>query len=99
MRQIAFGRLESLRIENGELVLNPWPKTIRDVKFGTEDRSAPLTVPAEFELKRQVIELFEYVRAVDGGEILTLEIRHGLPFSMEIELAEAPPTVAGGGRG
>jgi hypothetical protein len=27
------------------------------------------------------------VRDVDDGEIRELEVRHGLPFSMEIELA------------
>jgi hypothetical protein len=30
-------------------------------------------------------EFFEYVRAVDAGEIRCLELRHGLPFFMEIE--------------
>jgi hypothetical protein len=96
MQQIGFGSFESVRIENGELVLDPWPTTIRGVKFGSEDRSASLT-PAEFHLKRQVVELFEYVREVDTGEIRRLEIRHGLPFSMEVELAGARLAVAEGG--
>jgi hypothetical protein len=26
------------------------------------------------------------VRSVDAGEIRTLEVKHGLPFSMEIEM-------------
>jgi hypothetical protein len=39
----------------------------------------------DFELKTQMAEFFEYVRAVDAGEIRCLELRHGLPFSMEIE--------------
>jgi hypothetical protein len=43
-----------------------------------------------------VIELFEYVREVDAGEIRTLEIRHGLPFSMEVE---NQPRAGGGDRG
>lgn len=98
MQQIGFGSFESVRIENGELVLDPWPTTIRGVKFGSEDRSASLMPPAEFELKRQVIELLEYVRAVDAGEIRCLEVRHGLPFSMEVELAGARIAGAEGGR-
>ena len=97
MQQIGFGSFESVRIENGELVLDPWPTTIRGVKFGSEDRSVPLTPTAEFELKRQVVELLEYVRAVDAGEIRCLEVRHGLPFSMEVELAGARTTVTEGG--
>jgi len=39
----------------------------------------------EFELKRQVAELFDYVRTIEAGEIRCLEVRHGLPFSMEVE--------------
>ena len=85
MKQLSFGRFEFLRIDDGELVLDPWPTTIRGVKFASEDPSASRTPPAEFELKRQVIELLEYVRAVDAGEIRCLEFRHGLPFSMEVE--------------
>jgi hypothetical protein len=85
MQKLAFGRYEFLRIDSGQLVLEPWPATIQGVKFGSHD-AASITVPkGEFLLKPQVIELFEYVRAVDAGEIRRLEVRHGLPFSMEIE--------------
>jgi hypothetical protein len=98
MQQLSFGRLEYLRIDNGELVLDPWPTTMRGVKFGSEDPATSRTPPDEFQLKRQVIELFEYVRAVDAGEIRCLEVRHGLPFSMEVELAGARTTAVEGGR-
>jgi hypothetical protein len=33
-----------------------------------------------------VAEFFAYVRDVDAGEIRELEVRHGIPFAMEIEL-------------
>ena len=49
------------------------------------------------ELRQQIAEFFAYVREVDAGEIRTLEIRHGLPFSMEVELAGA--RTEGGARG
>ncbi len=87
MSDLGFGRFEYLRIERGELVLNPWPAVVRDVKFGSQDPCALKARPAEFELKPQVAEFFEYVRSVDDGEIRTLEVKHGLPFSMEIEMA------------
>lgn len=90
MQQLGFGRFEGLRIGNGELVLDPWPTTVRGVKFGSEGAPASRTPPDEFELKRQVVELFEYVREVDAGEIRCLEVRHGLPFSMEIEHRRDP---------
>ena len=87
MSALGFGRFEFLRIERGEIVLNPSPTAVRDVKFGSQDPSLSRNLPTEFALKPQVAELFEYVRAVDIGEIRTLEVKHGLPFSMEVEMA------------
>ncbi len=87
MTRLGFGRFEFLRIDRGELVLNPWPPAVRDVKFGCQDPGAAKTVPSEFELKPQVAELFAYVRTVHSGEIRSLEVKSGLPFSMEIETA------------
>lgn len=85
MHDVGFGRFESLRIERGELVLDPWPRTVRGVKFDSVDTAAHKPPPVDFELKTQVAEFFEYVRSVDAGEIRCLELRHGIPFSMEIE--------------
>ena len=85
MSRMGFGRFKYLRIDGGELVLDPWPTSVRDVKFGSVDPGAAKEPSADFELKAQVAELFAYVRSVDAGEIRILEVKHGLPFSMEIE--------------
>ena len=90
MSGLHFGRFEYLRIEHGEIVLDPWPTAVRDVKFGSHDPGAAKTPAGEFDLKPQIAEFFEYVRAVDAGEIHTLEVKSGLPFSMEIEMAGRP---------
>jgi hypothetical protein len=86
MQQLGFGRFECLQIRDGELVFNPEPVTVRDIKFGS-----PVTIgkqsSAACELRPQIAEFFAYVRDVAAGEIRELEVRHGLPFSMEIELA------------
>jgi len=95
MRQLGYGRFEFLRIAGGELVLDPWPTMVTNVKFGTAHFAGPKERPAEFELKKQVAEFFAYVRAVDAGEIRTLEVHNGLPFSMEID---GRPEAAGGYR-
>ena len=85
MQQLFFGRFERLQIRNGELLLEPWPTTVREFKFGS-DHARPVEPRAEeFELKRQVREFIQLVRSVESGEIRRLEIRHGLPFSMELE--------------
>jgi len=96
MRRLQFGRVESLRITRGALVLDPWPTMVQSVKFATGESTDQQPVADEFELKRQVIELFEYVRAVEAGEIHCLEVRHGLPFCMEIQHR---PAEDGGNRG
>jgi hypothetical protein len=85
MQRLGFGRFEYLQIRSGELVLDPWPVMVRDVKFAA---GQPTGKPAEpnSDLRPQVAEFFAYVREVESGEIRELEVRHGLPFSMEIEL-------------
>ena len=72
---------------------------MRHVKFGTPTTIGK-TSGGTSELRQQIAEFFSYVREVDAGEIRTLEIRHGLPFSMEVQLAGARRTAAEGtGRG
>ena len=80
MSSLGFGRFEYLRIERGELVFDPWPGVVRDVKFGSLDPGAARAVPAYFELKPQVAELFEYIRDVDAGEIRC----HGSRFRLSL---------------
>ena len=90
MQDLGFGRFESIQIRAGELMLVPWPTTIRGVKFSSGDAPAPRTLPDEFQLKRQVVEFLEYVRAVDEGGIRCLEVRYGLPWTMEVEHRPEP---------
>ena len=94
MRELGYGRFESLEIHHGEFVLDPWPTTVRSVKFGHPTTSQPGAGPDAFELKNQIAELFAHVRSVHAGVIRVLEVRGGLPFCMEI--ADEPGH--GGGR-
>jgi hypothetical protein len=97
MQQLGFGRFEYLQIRHGELVLNPGPVAVRDVKFGTPANTGKPSA-ATSELRPQIAEFFAYVREVDAGEIREVEVRHGLPFSMEIELAGSKIGAPQGGR-
>jgi len=83
MQSVGFGRFESVQIQHGELVLNPYPLCVRDIKFGVDSPCA-FPLAAEFELKNQVAEFLAHVRAIDMGEIRCLTVRHGLPFAMEL---------------
>jgi hypothetical protein len=86
MTELGFGSYECVQIVNGNVLLDPWPTTVRGVKFGADTTVIAETLPDDFQLKRQVVEFIEYVRAVDRGEIRCLTVRHGLPFSMEVIL-------------
>lgn len=84
MRRLGHGRFESLRIQRGELVLEPPPTAVRSVKFGNPTPNRPEHPSSAFDLKQEVAQLFEAVRGVDHGEIRVLEVRGGLPLCMEI---------------
>jgi hypothetical protein len=84
MQRLGHGHFESLRIQGGELVLEPSPTAIRSVKFGKPTPNRPEQPSNAFDLKHEVAQLFEVVRGIDDGEIRVLEIRGGLPFCMEI---------------
>jgi hypothetical protein len=84
LQRLGHGRLQGLAIRHGELVLDPWPTTIRDVKFGAR-ANQPEPKADDFLLKQQLVEFFEYVRSVESGVIRVLEVKNGLPFSMSIE--------------
>ena len=85
MQQLGFGRFDFVPIARGELVLNPWPTTVRNVKFGASNLASPKEGPPEFELKKQVAEFFQHIRSIETGEIRTVAVHNGLPFTMEIE--------------
>ena len=82
--EMGFGRFEGIQIRRGSLVLTPFPTAIRTLKFGSVSREGMDCAPNS-NLKKQSEEFLELIRGIDKGVIRRLEIRHGLPFSMEIE--------------
>jgi hypothetical protein len=95
LRDIGFGHLESIKIRHGAIVFDPWPTVVRVLKFGAAERRPP-SESADLGWHKSVAELFEYIRGVDDGEIRRLDVRHGLPFSMEVErISRGMPDVKG----
>lgn len=85
MQQINFGRIEDLQVRAGEPFFDPAPRVIQKLKIGGENGARPEADSEDFCLKHQVIELLEAISRLHDGEVLTVEVRHGLPFSAEIE--------------
>jgi len=85
MQRINFGRIEGLGVRGGEPVFDPPPRVVRTVKMGGDNGPRPQARSADFHLKREVVEFFEHLGRLGNGVVGCIEVRYGLPFSMEIE--------------
>ena len=74
MQTLGFGHFEGVRGVAGQLALDPWPRMLQPVQFGGEEPGAA-SPPAQFQLKRQVVQFVERVRSIQNGEIRTLEVK------------------------
>lgn len=85
MQWLNFGRIQDLAVRNGEPVLDPPPRVVREVKFGGENGPRHESAKTDFALKAQVQDLFAHLEAMGGGVVQCIEVKHGLPFKMTIE--------------
>ncbi len=85
MQHLGFGTIEDLVIRDGEPVLDPPPRMIRHVKFKGENGPRPETDLDDFVLKKRVLDFLDHLDAIGNGVIRSLEVKYGLPFTMEIE--------------
>lgn len=81
MRKTWYGRILNLEIRNGEPVLSPTPRVIREWKFGANNGALAGRIE-DFLQKDRVHELFGLMDRLENGVILWLEIQEGLPFRM-----------------
>lgn len=84
MQDLNFGRFIGLVVRDGEPVCDPLPQRIRVHKFCSENGPRQERDAVDFILKSEIIELFAYFEQVRNGTIDMLEIKYGLPFSMNI---------------
>ncbi len=79
-----FARFERLSLRQGEPVLDPLPRIVREHKFGGENGPRPEARLEDFILKPQVVDLFKLLDEIGDGTIDVIVIKHGLPFSCEL---------------
>lgn len=84
-QDINFGRIESLTVRRGQPVMDPPPRVVRKLRIGGENGSRPEAGLRDFVLKREMVELIEVIREMGDGVVRSIEIRHGLPVSIEVE--------------
>lgn len=85
MQEVNFGRIHQLQVRDGEPAFTPMTRVERQIKFGGDNQLRPEAALDDFELKRNVVELFESFERLGNGIIKQLEIKGGLPFGMTVE--------------
>ena len=87
LQSINFGRIENLLIQDGEPVFDSSSRIVREIKFGGDNEPRAEAELPDFHLKTQVIELFAHFDRIQGGVVRLIEVKHGLPFKMNVEEA------------
>jgi hypothetical protein len=59
-------------------------RIVREIKLGSTTAMCGALDTKDFLLKRAVIELFGSLAELKNGQIALLEVKHGLPFRVEV---------------
>jgi len=84
MQEINYGRIEALRVQDGEPVFDPPPTVLRLFLFGKDNRPNESRGSDGFALKKKVAELFEFFDRERSLLIQELMIDNGLPVRMTV---------------
>jgi hypothetical protein len=84
MQEINYGRIEKLRVRDGEPVFDPLPTMLRLFNFGKENGPNESRSSDGFVLKKKMVELFEIFDRERSLFIKELIIVNGLPVQMTV---------------
>ena len=85
MQTLNFGRIIFL-VRSGAPDVTQKVRTVRAVKLPAGDNGPrPEAGSADFELRKEVISLRDQLANAADGARMTIEVKHGLPFLIEIE--------------
>jgi hypothetical protein len=82
-QRIGFGRIEGITLVDGEPQFDPRPLIVTEVKLGAEHHLKDRTTSGP--MHPAVRDLLRTLNLVGNGTIRCLEIRHGLPFRIELD--------------
>ena len=85
MQRVNFGRIEKLRVREGEPVFDPAPEVVYQVKLDGEDDPRIEMSLGDFALKKEIVKLCRYLDKIGTGSVRRIFIKHGLPFNMEVD--------------
>ena len=85
MQILNFGRI-TFRVRSGAPDCSKPVLTVRTVKLaGGDNGPRPETTRTDFELRKEHISLRDHVAPAADGARVTVEVKYGLPFLLEIE--------------
>ena len=85
MQKIGFGQIQGLQVRSGQPVFAPAPRVVRKIKMGGQNAARSEIARRDFELKKEVRELLGHMSHLRDGIVARIEVKHGLPFSIDIE--------------
>jgi hypothetical protein len=80
-----FGRVEALRVSRGQPTFDPPPRVVQKLKFGGENGPRAEIGYGDFRLKHGIVELLELISGIEEGKIISIEVRFGLPCTVELK--------------
>ena len=84
MGGVWFGRIEGLVVAGGQPILPP-AQVVRNLKFGAAPAAPVPEESRNFELPKEAVEFFSFLRKLGDGEINRVEVRYGLPVAAELD--------------
>lgn len=84
MQRTHFGRIRGLKVKGGEPDFSRPIELTRTVKMAGQNGAHPAVGLKDFVLKQEVRELFAHFDRIGDGVVEKIEIKHGLPFSLEV---------------
>jgi hypothetical protein len=84
MQEVNFGRIEGLRVVDGDPVLEPAPRVLRDFLLGKANAPNAARGRDDFALKEPVIELFDLLDRERSVQVESLVVQNGLPVRVTV---------------
>lgn len=84
-QRIGFGQICDLHFRNGDPVADPPPRIERYIKIGGKNSGALEGELDDFQIKKNWVEVFNYLDAQQEGVVRVLVIKHGLPFALTVD--------------
>jgi len=89
IRELGFGTIENLVVQNGQPVWRPFPDCIQNFALGKTYCLGRLVPEAQRSaLKDVALKLFEILDHISGSALVTIYVQDGLPVRVTVKYAD-----------